>query len=105
MSVVATKPLKQKTLGFLSPEGIAALDQILDERKRMEKAYGEQNQDPFAWQCLLGGEFGDTAKAILEHRFSLGRVEDIEKEAIQMAAVALAFVECLERGTWKYPQD
>jgi len=67
--------------------------------------WGEQNHDPAVWLAILAEEVGELAQAILADRFDRGhdikmhdsRYESMEKEAIQVAAVAAQFIEFLAR--------
>jgi len=73
----------------------AILD-LLAERQRQDDKWGEQNHHPYKWLAILGEEVGESNKAILE-----GSLLNYRDELIQVAAVAIAAIECLERGTWK----
>lgn len=66
------------------------------ERYRQDAKWGEQNHEPAIWLTILQEEVGETAKAVLE-----GQIIDYHKELIQVAAVACAAAECLERNTDK----
>lgn len=83
------------------------LDVIVRERERQDKRWGEQNHDPFLWMTILGEEYGEACKAALESRFGGGHErengpEEYREELIQVAAVAIAAIECLDRGKWKW---
>lgn len=86
-----------------------ALSDVLDERKRQDARFGEQNHDPFLYLTILMEEVGETAKAALEARFpGMGKnpemlLAHLREEAVQTAAVALAIVECLDRDKWGWP--
>lgn len=75
---------------------------VLRERARQEVLWGEQNHDPFTYQAILQEETGEAARAALELRFGKGTLEHLREEAVQVAAVALAIVECLDRGKWRW---
>lgn len=83
----------------------ASVRRVLSERERQDAKWGEQNHDPFTWLAILEEEVGEFSQSALTARF--GGNEDIAAglhlEAIQVAAVALAIVECLERGKWRWP--
>ncbi|MFH2143069.1 MAG: hypothetical protein ABIJ97_11635, partial [Bacteroidota bacterium] len=64
-----------------------------EERNRQDNKWGEQNHHPYKWLAILQEEVGEASKAILES--SLLKYRD---ECIQVCAVALAMIECLERG-------
>ncbi len=86
----------------LSDKSVAVMLDVLDERARQDAKWGEQNHAPEVWLAILGEEYGELSTAILRERFGTGdyehrAVEDIRSEAIQVAAVAVAFVEFLDR--------
>lgn len=81
---------------------------VTDERSRQDAKWGEQNHEPPIWLGILGEEFGELCQAINETVFDNGAeerkkggYENMRKEAIQIAAVAVAFVECLDRKNLK----
>ena len=78
------------------------LGEVLAERKRQDEKWGEQNHDPITWLGILVEEVGELAKAIIETVFisfgSHGGIGNIRREAIDVAAVAVAIVECLDRA-------
>lgn len=80
-----------------------ALDDVLEERQRQEDKWGEQNHDPFTYLAILTEEVGELAQASLHLRFGGPEALGVRMEAVQCAAVALAIVECLDRGKWKWP--
>lgn len=80
-----------------------ALRDVLAERKRQDAKWGEQNHDPFTYLTILTEEVGETAQAALSMRFGSGDPAHLREEAVQVAAVALAIVECLDRQKWKWP--
>jgi NTP pyrophosphatase (non-canonical NTP hydrolase) len=66
---------------------------IINERKRQDAKWGIQNHDPFKWLTILTEEVGEAAKAILE-----GDLIDYLGEMKQVAAVAVAALECIGRN-------
>lgn len=64
---------------------------VLMERERQIKLYGIQNHTPEFWLTILVEEVGEIAKAICE-----GNKYDLRREAIQVAAVAVAIAGALE---------
>lgn len=80
--------------------------EIHQERLRQDSKFGEQNHDLFKWFTIHGEEVGEAGKEIIEAFFTKDvneRVERLKKyrtEVIQMAAVAVSMVECLDRGSW-----
>jgi len=88
----------------VEPKKDKALHDVLLERARQEAIWGEQNHDPFTYLTILGEEYGETCKAALECKFSGKPVNEIRTEAVRTCAVALAIVECIDRGLWKWPE-
>lgn len=82
----------------------AALTSVLQERKRQEAKWGEQNHDPFTYLAVLSEEVGELAQAALHTRFGGPAAAGLRDEAVHTAAVALAIVECLDRGKWRWPE-
>ena len=81
-----------------------AMRDVLLERRRQDAKWGEQNHDPFLYGAILVEEIGEFMQAALQTRVGgeKGGVENIRREAVQMAAVALAIVECLDRNRWRF---
>jgi NTP pyrophosphatase (non-canonical NTP hydrolase) len=86
-------------------DGGKVLRDVLDERKRQDEKWGEQNHNPFIYLTILMEEVGETAKAILETRYGGPEAGRIREEAVQVAAVAIAIVECLDRGKWSWKES
>ena len=82
-----------------------ALGAVLRERQRQDAKFGEQNHDPFTYLALLGEEYGELCQAALHLRFGGHAAGSLRTEAVHVAAVALAIVECLDRGIWKWPGE
>lgn len=80
---------------------IATLE-VLAERNRQDFKWGEQNHPIEKWVPILGEEFGELCEAINETIFDNGSdkggYENVRNEAIQVAAVAIGFLECIERN-------
>ncbi|BFH71914.1 hypothetical protein J27TS7_08350 [Paenibacillus dendritiformis] len=82
------------------------------ERRRQDSKWGEQNHQPPLWIGILGEEFGELCEAINETVFDNGAearkkggYENMRAEAIQLAAVAVAFVEYLDRHYEREGED
>ncbi len=91
---------------MLTPESIksAILGEILDERHNQDEKWGEQNHDDPMWACILMEEVGETTQAIFDLTqciYSEGTYDTcsdkIREELIQVAAVAVAWLECIDR--------
>lgn len=68
--------------------------QIVGERLRQDKQWGEQNHDNPKWMMIAGEEFGEACKAINENKPR----EDVKAEVVQLAAVCVAWLECMRRS-------
>jgi len=89
------------------------LAEIREERRRQDAKWGEQNHSPIEWCAILTEEVGEVSKEALELHFAQlqnsGQSEAwfeeklalYRKEVIQVAAVALAMAESLERNKWR----
>lgn len=73
-------------------ETAAALIEVTQERARQTRKWGEQNHDNERWLAILAEEFGEIAKEVVE-----GDEEQQLPELIQLAAVAVAWIECIDR--------
>lgn len=89
----------------MKPEAhLQAVNSVTQERLRQDAKWGEQNHEPPFWMGILGEEFGELCQAVNETVFNNGPVErekggytNMRAEAVQVAAVAVAFVEYLDR--------
>jgi len=80
--------------------------QINQERLRQDEKWGVQNHDPFTYLAILGEEVGESNQAALEaHTWEVGQkgnkwksLEHYREELIQVAAVAKAMIECVDRN-------
>jgi NTP pyrophosphatase (non-canonical NTP hydrolase) len=79
-----------------------AVHDVLAERGRQDAKWGEQNHDPFLYLSVLMEEVGELAQAALHSRFGGKASLHIREEAVHTAAVALAIIECLDRGKWEW---
>ncbi len=78
------------------------LDEVRRERRRQDAKWGEQNHDPFHWLSIEGEELGEAMRAANEwwHQHP-EHLAEYREEMIQVAAVAVAAVQCLDRGKWE----
>jgi NTP pyrophosphatase (non-canonical NTP hydrolase) len=75
-----------------------ALQVIREERQKQIDKWGTQHHDPRMWLAILGEEFGEVAKEIAEGRIkTFDRVAYV-KELAQVAAVAVAAIQCCNDG-------
>jgi NTP pyrophosphatase (non-canonical NTP hydrolase) len=89
------------------------LIEVLEERKRQDTLWGIENLNPFLWLSILGEEVGECNKATQEaydwkkKHFKRSpdhseiKLQELRTELIQVAAVAVAFVESLDRDEWE----
>lgn len=83
----------QQFVQNITDVNVPILMEVLHERIKQEKKWGKQNHDPLKWNAILGEEFGEVSKAILERDRN-----NYREELIQVAAVAIAAIECLDRS-------
>lgn len=79
---------------------LRALADIADERRRQNEKWGQQDHDPTGWVAILVEEVGEVAKestALLPpaDRFDIAAYR---AEMVQVAAVAVQAIECLDRN-------
>ncbi len=81
------------------------IDEVKAERERQDCKWGPQNHAVPVWMGILGEEFGELCQAVNETWFDNGEearqkggYQNMRQEAIQVAAVAVAFVEMLDRN-------
>ena len=84
-------------------------DTLLDihaERHRQEEKWGQQDHSPERWYTILGEEVGEVGKAIneaydnyrLKGKPGKQAWKDYRDELVQVAAVAVAAIESLDRN-------
>lgn len=77
------------------------LDEVRDERYRQDEKWGEQNHRPEFWLAILMEEVGEVAHAVCEGGPKASGIEwwrEQRAELVQVAAVAVGFVESLDRN-------
>lgn len=74
------------------------VEEVFAERARQDAKWGEQNHNDIVWQAILIEEVGEVAQAILHDMFGGVAEGTIRKELTQVAAVALQWLECMERA-------
>ena len=70
-------------------------EDILNERDRQDEKWGVQDHSLFEWITILMEEVGELSAATLGHCFGTDNHPEMDwkKEAVQVAAVALAMLE------------
>ncbi len=90
------------------------ITEVVDERNRQDARFGEQNHTPFIYLSILTEEVGEAAKAANDsHVFAStkllnttvstwdkDKLKAYRAELVQVAAVAVAMIECLDREKW-----
>ncbi len=78
-----------------------AIDLVIAERKRQNEKWGyPQNNTPFEWVSILTEEVGELAQATNDAfmgQIKSNQTDKIVREAIQVAAVAVAIIEHLSK--------
>ena len=64
---------------------------LIAEQVNQVYKWGEQNHEDGHWMLILQEEVGEAAKAILEEE------DGVREELIQVAAVALSWIDCIDR--------
>lgn len=78
------------------------LSEIASERVRQHNKWGIQNHTPIEWLSILMEEVGEVSKEALENHFKYANntgLANYRKELIQVAAVAVQMIECLDRNS------
>lgn len=83
---------RREEIMAINQQGI--LFDIIDERKRQDEKWGDQSvKNNYIWLAILMEEIGEISEAILKEVNWL----DGRKELIQIAAVAVAWIEKLDK--------
>jgi len=78
------------------------LDEIKAERARQDAKWGPQKHKPYEWCMILGEEVGEVNRVALElyfdkfYPYTKLTKEDYKKELIQVAAVCVHMIECID---------
>lgn len=81
---------------------VEVLKDINEERERQDEEWGEQNHSPVIWMPILMEEVGEAAQEAVKSHFAdegvYGKHVDLyRQEMIQVAALAIAMIESLDR--------
>ena len=81
---------------------------VTDERGRQLEKWGVQNHSPLEWMGILGEEYGEAMREAIEHHWrdkhyvqDPDRLARYRAELVQVAAVAVAAIESLDRNELK----
>lgn len=91
--------LEMEIKGRVTQDGV--IKEVMEERSYRDGLWGEQNHAPADWLMILMEEVGEAAKGALENRFLYpgnAGLGEYRAELIQVAAVAVAMVESLDRN-------
>ena len=80
--------------GLEDPDWI--LREVGAESLRQKAKWGIQTHTAFEWLTYTTEELGELAKAISEYEYRNGTAEDVVKEAIQTATLALKIAEMFD---------
>lgn len=85
--------------GAYTVEQEKIINKVLEERKRQDTKWGEQNHAAPIWGTIIGEEYGEMCQAINEFLFNPtpDTGEQICVEAIHTMASCMAMLECIER--------
>lgn len=76
----------------LTENQLNVIVKVIDERDRQDQIWGKQSHSDFKWTTILAEELGEAAK----DTFDGSRLQQLQEEVIQCAAVAVAWAEDLE---------
>lgn len=80
-----------KDLQFNNIQTLTTL--LMYEKKEQISKWGVQNRTPEEWMLYLMEEVGELAEAISENKYRGASKYNVEKEATQVAALALTILE------------
>jgi hypothetical protein len=70
---------------------------VARERWNQEERWGENDHTPIAWMSILGKQFGQACQESNAVHFAGKSHLSLRAELVQVAAVAFAAIECLDR--------
>lgn len=97
--MVDAKARDKERIMEIAAQQAVVLDDVVLERLRQDTKWGEQNHSPVWWHAILAEEVGELAKAILELQFAGKPTSAVREELIQVAAVAIAAIESIDRAS------
>jgi NTP pyrophosphatase (non-canonical NTP hydrolase) len=88
---------------------IATLTEVAEERKRQDQKWGRPYQNPLTRLAILTEEVGEYAKEVVDAKFKCDNnivytveLANMRAELVQIAAVAVASIECMDRAQWDW---
>jgi len=74
-----------------------AYESIVTERLEQHEQWGDQSGHPdTVWLAILTEEVGEAAQAVLHNRFEGKAAGTLRDELVQVAAVAMAWIEAVD---------
>lgn len=82
-------------------------ESIRQEREHQDSKWGEQNHHPALWMAILGEEYGEVCKEVNDYALDgeYSHIIKMMEETIQVAAVCVWFLDCLERHRLKMKSE
>ena len=78
------------------PDNNWIIKKIQNENNNQVTKWGIETHTAFEWLTYTTEELGELANAIIEHEYQDGIIDQIVKEAIQVATLALKIAEMFE---------
>lgn len=79
-----------------------AYTSVGNERVRQDMKWGVQDHDDFTWLAVLTEEVGESAQCALHDNFGGHHSGELRAEVVQVAAVAIAWIEALDRRGYSH---
>jgi len=73
------------------------------ERESQDRQWGDQKHGMGIFYQILGEEYGEVGRAMLDCQFNDGTIAHLREELVQVAAVAVKMIELIDRDLW--PKD
>ena len=83
---------------------VSVLADVIAERTRQDVQWGQQDHEAARWLMILGEEYGEACEAGCrvtfpsDPRCTAKAVADLRAELVQVAAVAVAMIEAIDRN-------
>lgn len=75
----------------------SVLSEVAGERVAQNRKWGDQTSHAQGtWSMILMEEVGEVCEAVLEHQHGDWGMEGVRKELLQVAAVAVAWIQALD---------
>lgn len=89
---------------WIALSAVAAAVQACDEVERATAKFPTWPTDPLHALAVLGEEFGELTKAVLQHTYEphKANLDDVRTEALQTAAMAIRFLMSFDRYAYRH---